>query len=96
MNAATIAASYRDPRKTHTVVYQRHPNDPGGVVFRVTPEAAEMIGIMENASEPQRKDLLKIICAVHRGCFPYTPEQFSAWTPEQRRAAIDALPEVAR
>ena len=94
MNAATIATNYRDPRKTVTVVFQRHPRDPGGVTFKVTPEAAEVIGIMEVAGEPERKDLLKIICAAQRGRFPYTPEQFGAWTPEQRRAAIDALPEV--
>ena len=94
MNAATIAASYRDPRKTVTVVFQQHPRDPGGVVFRVTPEAAEVISILENASEPERKDVLRVICAAQRGGFPHTPEQFGTWTPAQRRAAIEALPEV--
>ena len=94
MNAATIATNYRDPRKTVTIVFQQHPRDPGGVVFRVTPEAAEVIDIMENASETERKDVLRVICAAQRGGFPYTPELFGTWTPEQRRAAIDALPEV--
>ena len=81
-------------RNTVTIIFQQHPRDPGGVTFKVTPEAAEVIDIMENAGEPERKDLLKILCAAQRGRFPYTPEQFGTWTPEQRRAAIEALPEV--
>jgi hypothetical protein len=79
-------------RKTVTVVFQRHPGDPGGVMFKVTPEAAEVIDIMEGASETERKDMLKVICAAQRGRFPYTPAQFGAWTPEQRQAVLDSLP----
>ena len=81
--------------KTVTIVIQRHLGDPGSVTFKVTPEAAEVIGILEGLNEPQRKEARRVMYAVLNGKFPYTIAEWTGFTPEQRSKAATALPEIA-
>jgi len=80
--------------KTVAVIFQQHPDYPGGVLKYVTPAAASLIRDMDTMNAEQRQDVLRILHAVKAGLFNYSAAEVAAWTPEQRRAAIASLPEV--
>jgi len=80
--------------KTVTVIFQQHPDDPGGVVLYVTPAAASLMRDMEAMNAEERQDVLRVLRAIKAGQFNYSATEVAAWTPEQRRAVVDSLPEV--
>ncbi|UJJ58238.1 hypothetical protein [Rhodanobacter denitrificans] len=80
--------------KTVTVVFQKHPGEPGGVLMRVTPAAASLMRDMEAMNAEGRQDVLRVLRAVKAGLFPYSAAQVEAWTPEQRQSVINSLPEA--
>lgn len=89
----SAALQERKTRKTITLIFPGRHDNPEGVLLKVTPLTAEIIGEMEKLSEPQRKEVMRVIHAVKSERFPYTAAEVEAWTPAQRRAVIDLLPE---
>lgn len=80
--------------RTVPVIFQKHPDNPGGVLEYVTPATASVIHAIDAMTHEQRQDVLRIAQAAKAGRFNYSPAEIEAWTPEQRRAVIDSLPEV--
>ncbi|KZC20043.1 MULTISPECIES: hypothetical protein [Rhodanobacter] len=80
--------------KTVTVIFQQHPDEPGGEVLYVTPAAASLMRDMEAMNAEERQDVLRILRAVKAGLFPHSAAQVEAWTPKQRQSVIRFLPEV--
>lgn len=75
-------------QKTITIVCTQS----GGAVVRVPPRVARIAMELDTMNAEQRQDVLRVIRAVKAGLFDYSATEIAAWTPEQRRAAIDALP----
>jgi hypothetical protein len=94
MAKQSVATSSPREGRTVPVIFQQHPDYPGGVLEYVTPTTAAVIRRMDALSETQRHDVLRVVHAAKAGQFNYSPAEIEAWTPEQRQAVIDSLPEV--
>jgi hypothetical protein len=80
-------------KKTVPVVFAKHPDYPGGVLEYVTPTTAAIIKKMDKMSATNRQEVLRIIRGIKAGRFDYSVAEIESWTPEQRRAVFESLPE---
>jgi hypothetical protein len=80
-------------RKTIPVIIMCDPEHPDGRLEYWTRGEVDFLRAMRRLDDAGRKEVMRVMCAIKDGRFPYTAEQIKSWTPEQCRAAVDSLPE---